>query len=213
MRGGRRFGHCADVLAAASKSSDSVCISLCLHTSRYLLCARGCQEDTAKSSSGPCAHSPNSIAHFSPARGRLLNPSSTTRRSPSVTLLENRKASLYLPIKMSTAELASSYAALILADDGIEITVCDAPQTRLNFATSVLTCYTRPTSSRPSSLPPRSRLSPSGLSSSPRYDLITALELLPSKRTRCAEECNRNNEKKNFCLTRRVSTGSRGQGC
>ncbi|KAH0357934.1 hypothetical protein KCU83_g101, partial [Aureobasidium melanogenum] len=55
-------------------------------------------------------------------RGRLLNPSSTTRRSPSVTLLENRKASLYPSIKMSTAELASSYAALILADDGIEIT-------------------------------------------------------------------------------------------
>jgi hypothetical protein len=28
---------------------------------------------------------------------------------------------------MSTAELASSYAALILADEGIEITVCDHP--------------------------------------------------------------------------------------
>lgn len=28
---------------------------------------------------------------------------------------------------MSTAELASSYAALILADDGIEITVCPFP--------------------------------------------------------------------------------------
>jgi hypothetical protein len=26
---------------------------------------------------------------------------------------------------MSTAELASSYAALILADDGVDITVCD----------------------------------------------------------------------------------------
>lgn len=28
---------------------------------------------------------------------------------------------------MSTAELASSYAALILADDGVEITVCKFP--------------------------------------------------------------------------------------
>jgi hypothetical protein len=29
------------------------------------------------------------------------------------------------PVKMSTAELATSYAALILADDGVEITVSD----------------------------------------------------------------------------------------
>jgi hypothetical protein len=29
---------------------------------------------------------------------------------------------------MSTAELASSYAALILADDGVEITVCLHPR-------------------------------------------------------------------------------------
>jgi hypothetical protein len=30
-------------------------------------------------------------------------------------------------VKMSTAELATSYAALILADDGVEITVSDRP--------------------------------------------------------------------------------------
>jgi hypothetical protein len=34
---------------------------------------------------------------------------------------------------MSTAELATSYAALILADDGVEITVC-APQLRIQAA-------------------------------------------------------------------------------
>lgn len=28
---------------------------------------------------------------------------------------------------MSTAELATSYAALILADDGVDITVCETP--------------------------------------------------------------------------------------
>jgi hypothetical protein len=40
---------------------------------------------------------------------------------------------------MSTAELASSYAALILADEGIEITVCDTTscEIRAFFYTSV----------------------------------------------------------------------------
>lgn len=34
---------------------------------------------------------------------------------------------------MSTAELATSYAALILADDGVEITVSDLPLSPLSL--------------------------------------------------------------------------------
>lgn len=36
-------------------------------------------------------------------------------------------------VKMSTAELATSYAALILADDGVDITVCDRSSLRFSM--------------------------------------------------------------------------------
>lgn len=66
----------------------------------------------------------------SAASAKEVRSSIHLRRSPTVTSLENCKASQQ-PTKptliMSTAELASSYAALILADDGIEITVCPFP--------------------------------------------------------------------------------------
>ena len=47
------------------------------------------------------------------------------KKSVCYPFRKQKGISLHPTIKMSTAELASSYAALILADEGIEITVCD----------------------------------------------------------------------------------------
>ena len=57
---------------------------------------------------------------------------------------------------MSTAELATSYAALILADDGVDITVCDSEVVlrETPFQDEILTYLTY----RPTSLLPLSRL-------------------------------------------------------
>lgn len=118
-------------------------------------------------------------AHFSLSRKRSLNPSSTaTRRSPSVTLLENRKASLYptpskcpppssplptlpssWPMTVSTSLYATLFHRLLVRRRA----------TRLYQYTPTNTLI-RPRSSRPSSPPLRSRLSPSGPPSSPRYE-------------------------------------------
>lgn len=130
-------------------------------------------------------------------------PTSTPPGSSTTTISHNQPArqdrtfqSLCLSsFTMSTAELASSYAALILADDNVEITVRSIPTPQLpsgpchemasrirqkshleihmrqciSLANNLILKF-RPTSSRPSSRPLVSlTLSPSGLLSSPRY--------------------------------------------
>jgi ribosomal protein L12E/L44/L45/RPP1/RPP2 len=80
---------------------------------------------------------------------------------------------------MSTAELATSYAALILADDGVEITVRNDPDKSgrncagpgASRSEGGLILNSRPTRSRPSSRPPTSLMSSlSGPHYSPRYE-------------------------------------------
>jgi hypothetical protein len=68
---------------------------------------------------------------------------------------------------MSNAELANAYAALILADDGVEITV----RALRDFLIKNQLTFARPTNSPPSSKPQASRKSsPSGLLCSQRFE-------------------------------------------
>ena len=65
----------------------------------------------------------NSALHFlaTPRHHREEDPYDNERSRHLITLpTTNNNAQ----VTMSTAELATSYAALILADDGVEITVC-----------------------------------------------------------------------------------------
>lgn len=77
---------------------------------------------------------------------------------------------------MSTAENATSYAALILADDNVEITVrkhhleVSGDLRGAGREGQIANVRGRPTSSRPSSRPLTSMLSLSGPNYSPRYE-------------------------------------------
>lgn len=67
------------------------------------------------------------LVNFLVALARLQASEATPRPLPKPTPTDLRTLNYTSPqptVTMSTSELASSYAALILADDGIEITVC-----------------------------------------------------------------------------------------